>query len=255
MSKELTSIDELYTKYAHFYDAVFNDRDFKGQCQFFLQAAGVSEPARTLELFAGPGYHSEVFESTFGCEAWCIDKSARMRQLALHRHHILGSRYFVGDLPRALEKLPTTASFDVVIGMIFSLTYLTEMEIIDLLHLLGKRVRPGGSIFFELHGLTHVFHSGEGSAIAARTKIVRSAEAVCLWPAEKVQWERGSLTARMRVVLNWGNATRTFLSIERIYTVEDICRICQKSDIFVPNWLEADRSLFPESEIIQLIRV
>ena len=83
------------------------DRNFSEECQLMINTHSKvfshATLVSSLELFAGPAYHSACLADDFSIEISCIDASVEMRDIALSHYSINDNQYDVGLLPNCLK--------------------------------------------------------------------------------------------------------------------------------------------------------
>lgn len=252
--QEPLPIEKLYSVYAEYYAGLFDDRRFERQVEYLSSICSWPLKPRILELFAGPAFHAKACRKKLDASAFCIDRSQEMRRVAISDDTIADGDYLMGDLPGALGSLSKDERFDVVLIMLYSLSYLTDAQACSLLSGLGELVKPSGCVIVELHSLAHALGFGEESPIQNRTKLVRGKIVKCTWPADIVQMRRDALELTMLVQLQFDSSSFDFASVERIYTVIDMMNFAAQTAYFDCTWLQPEPQLFPGSEIVALTK-
>lgn len=241
----------LYKQYAHYYEVISNDRNFKKQFElinsFLIQENSPSKiqyKLRFLELFAGPAYHSIIASSITEYDILAIDNSSEMKEIAMSNGFSNGNNYIISDLPLAISDLPLEKKLDCVVCLRYSLGYLNINEVFQLLTELKKRLSENGKIFIELHEISTVLNSMKSTNIHLRTARNKFNEEVeCIWPKGDIIWNKDSYLAEMNVGLKIQSGLNkvkevNFISKENIHSAEllaFLAHVCGLNFAFVSD--------------------
>lgn len=227
----------LYDNLAEIYDKIADDRSFKAECEDILsiyQKFNKKRANSVLELFAGPAYHSEVFQNEYGIKSIAIDGSEQMKELACYKHNIDHQNYIVGMLPHILTDtvVKLNSSYDIVLLMRYSLGLIDYENVERLLMQLTSLLSPNGIVLIELHNLNLLFNHFNGLKIKERKKYLPETKQSisCIWPSGPLTWNTEQLQVFMpiQIELTEENGNKEVFkteSIEYVYTTSEIDRI------------------------------
>ena len=226
----------LYTKLASFYDLIADDRDFLHECSEIIHNYQVlnknQQPRNILELFAGPAYHAQVFKEYYQMEAYAVDSSPQMKELACNKHHITEDKYITGFLPDVLSTQALQQKFDLILIMRYSLGLINYKGAYDLLTQLENYMTPGGLAVIELHDLNAFFNQFADLNIKTRQRYFPETKQTisCIWPSGPLTCDRESWNIEMPIqidVIEDNGDKKSFkgISEEEIHTISEIERM------------------------------
>jgi SAM-dependent methyltransferase len=165
-----------YEALAPFYDqltAGYAHADWLRSIDGALRELGLTG-RRALDIACGTGKSSLPLVE-LGYEVTACDVSPTMVAVARERLPVPGERVFVADMRR----LPALPRFDVVTCLDDAVNYLlTEADVGDAFAAIGRALRPGGLVAFDLNSLRTY-----GSAFVSRSEI-DGADARFVWNGE-----------------------------------------------------------------------
>ncbi len=138
---------EFGRSYAQAYDALYADKDYKGECDIIRRIAKkhLKDAVSILDLGCGTGTHAGHL-AVLGYQVTGIDRSAEMIALAREKE-IPGARFEQGEI----TGLALSEQFDLVLMMFAVLGYqLTDAELAGALAAARAHTRPGGLFIFDL---------------------------------------------------------------------------------------------------------
>ncbi|MDR1534851.1 MAG: class I SAM-dependent methyltransferase [Planctomycetota bacterium] len=147
---------EEFAAYAHYYDLLYRDKDYRAEANFVLEALARAgrRPRSLLELGCGSGRHAFAMAAA-GVEVWAVDRSESMLALARQRAPALPvdcpqPRFLPGDA----GKLRLERSFDAATALFHVMSYQTsEDEAMAVFDGVGRHLERGGLFFFDFwHG-------------------------------------------------------------------------------------------------------
>jgi SAM-dependent methyltransferase len=257
-------ITQLYNDFAHYYEAICEDRDFTAQMDLVLNNLEPAADRRSLlELFAGPAYHGIAAQQLADIDVWAVDASAEMRSIAGKRGFRDLDQYVVGNLPAAVNQIPEEVSFNCVLCLRYSLGYLDRRQVYELLRILAARLKPKGRIYIEAHDISFIVANMQGTSIHCRFAETDDGQKLrCTWPSGDIAWKPTDFQADMTVLVEVGEEDKRqefkFSSVENIYSCNEIVfiasliglksRIVQEDPARRNLW----ESIFANSIIIEL---
>jgi SAM-dependent methyltransferase len=249
------TIADFYGSYADWYDAICADRDFDAQVSTLLGIFAPDEPlARTLELFAGPAYHSGVLRHVHRLDAYAIDASPEMRHVAVGRGRCDPDHYIVGTIPDALERL--ARPFDFAFAPRYSFGYLSRPHVRSTLAALARLLRPGGVLAVELHRVPLIVRGLDRLQIRSREARRGRTLARCWWPNSPIVWSETDWKACMDVRVVWeddaGNVLDecSFVSEEHVYSRDEFVDLALATGCFTPSTTHiAHEAVFPGATV------
>lgn len=139
-----------FGRYAEYYDILYRDKDYAGECAFVEQALGryLATPARTLlDVGCGTGGHA-ILLASMGYEVSGIDLSEAMLARAKAKAHAGGLKLSLRVMD--MRRLALGMQFDACLCMFAALGYLSENEDVRSgLRSIREHVRPGGLLVFD----------------------------------------------------------------------------------------------------------
>ena len=145
-----------FEEYASYYDLIYRDKDYAGECDFieglinpFLRNRE-KESIKILDVACGTGNHTNIL-SARGYQVFGSDLSDRMIQLAGQKAEKadLSVKYYPSG---AMQNIDFEEKFDLIICMFAAIDYLTEKN--DLMQFLKKarqHLLPDGLLLFDFY--------------------------------------------------------------------------------------------------------
>ncbi len=137
--------------YASFYDALYQDKDYAGECTFLekiFERFATSRVRRVLDLGCGTGGHALILASR-GYAVTGVDRSATMLEAALQKRRQLGLslRLEQGDI----RTWSGDGRYDAVIAMFAVLSYqISHEDAAAAIATARRHVVPGGLFVFDV---------------------------------------------------------------------------------------------------------
>ena len=145
MSKE-----ELYKKFAKYYDKIYSKKDYIGECQFIEWAVAqhkTSAGKKLLDVACGTGAHADLLKKNFSILG--VDISSDMLDIA--REKVPDVEFKEGDM----KKLDLKGKFDVITCLFSAMNYNTSLKEYErTLKNFYEHLHPGGVLIFDL-GINH----------------------------------------------------------------------------------------------------
>lgn len=223
IKKETKSVDSFYTDLATQYAWISKDRDFGAQIDAISQN---HEIKTSLELFAGPAEHSICLKDNMKVEAWALDASLQMKDVAVSQGFTDSDKYIVEKLPN----IPMLdAKFDLILLLRYSIGYLSIEQLYLLAKNLSKILNDDGRIFIELHDLGYCLNNFSELKIKERVVLCPDGSKVNVaWPSGPLRWDDNSWTVQMPLrIIQTDKDERIIhdlelVSTERIYAFDEI---------------------------------
>lgn len=232
--------NSLYEKFAPFYAAMSNDRNFEGQLSYLLSSYKENQPCDSLlELFAGQSAHSIAAQKMNGIDVWAIDYSEDMKVIALNNGFKSPEQYIVGSLPQAVQGLKSAPPFDCVLCLYHGLSNLGIDEVYQLLKNVKQILSPTGKFFIEIHNISKIMEYIATPRVTKDSLHILQDEVIeYSWPADKIRWDPFSFSAEVPVKIYPADPaaeTIDLISRDSIYSAEEI--------IFLSGLLGYQRSI------------
>ena len=139
--------EELYKKYAKYYDKIYDDKDYKKESEFISWAVEHHKTCKgnkLLDVACGTGEHAKYLVDSYSILG--IDISPEMLKLA--RKKVPGAEFKIGDM----KTLALNQKFDIILCMFAAIAYnVTYNELNNTLKLFHDHLEPGGVLLFDLH--------------------------------------------------------------------------------------------------------
>jgi SAM-dependent methyltransferase len=137
----------VFKGYARYYDALYGDKDYPGECDYLervFRAFSRRRVNKILDLGCGTGHHALLLAER-GYKVLGVDVSPQMLALARERAggRSAGVRFRRGDI----RKIRLRESFDAVISMFAVMGYQTEDEDVRRALKTAARHLPAGGLF------------------------------------------------------------------------------------------------------------
>ncbi|MBY0518487.1 MAG: class I SAM-dependent methyltransferase [Bacteriovoracaceae bacterium] len=132
----------VFLDYAKYYDALYKDKDYKGEAEFITHLIHKYAPnaKSILNIGCGTGQH-DVFLAEKGFHITGVDRSEHMIEIAKHNNKSPHCKFLVGDG----VQLDLAEEFDVVISLFHVLSYQTlNQDVIDFLKTAKHNLKVGG---------------------------------------------------------------------------------------------------------------
>lgn len=241
-------VARFYEDHPAFYAALTDGRPVAAQCRFIADhvaarpCAADGEPARLLELFAGPAVHTAGL-AQLGFRTSAVDASPAMRHLAVDLGRAAPDSYHLCVLPDLADALVREAPFAGAFALIYSAGHLDLLGLADLVRHMADVVEPGGRLLLELHDPDLVRTDFRDLAIRERTiDLPDGGRLACTWPAGPLRWHPHDFVVEMEIALAHtpagagGDAMRSwrFRSTERIHTVAEVEAIAHALGTWIP---------------------
>lgn len=171
-------MDELFGRYAEFYDTLYADKDYAAECDFALglmRRHGRRQIRNVLDLGCGTGGHAQVLAAR-GFTVTGVDRSEPMLQQA--RVKVPRAEFVRGDV-RTIRL--DRRDFDAVIAMFAVVSYQTTPEDVQALFETARgHLAPGGVLVFDGWYGPGVLNDPPGDRVKKvdEGRIVRHASAV-----------------------------------------------------------------------------
>jgi ubiquinone/menaquinone biosynthesis C-methylase UbiE len=145
---------EIFESYAHYYDLLYQDKDYVGEVNFVLKMlkSYVPNASKILELGCGTGAHA-VLLAKQGYQIQGIDFSEEMIQQANHRLQQLSNdiidsvQFTIGDI----QEVRLNQKYEVILSLFHVFSYQTDIN-----HLLAafatvkEHLQSGGIFIFDV---------------------------------------------------------------------------------------------------------
>ncbi|WP_310486448.1 class I SAM-dependent methyltransferase [Chamaesiphon sp. VAR_69_metabat_338] len=152
----------VFGNYAHYYDLLYQDKDYIGETQFIHQLIRANAPAATtiLELGCGTGNHAMLLAKE-GYRVCGVDLSAEMLQHARDRRDRLAPElatrleFSQGDLRQVrfvgVASQHENRQFDVVLSLFHVISYqTTNADLLAAFTTAKMHLKPGGLFIFDV---------------------------------------------------------------------------------------------------------
>ena len=147
---------ELYRKFARYYDLIYQWMDYKSESEFITKV--VSELKRSqgtdlLDVACGTGNHAQYLQESFKVTG--LDINPEMIEIA--REKVPEIELIQGDM----KKLDLNRKFDVIICLFSAINYHTSLdELESTIKLFYKHLKQGGVLLFDLGFCTENWEEG-----------------------------------------------------------------------------------------------
>jgi SAM-dependent methyltransferase len=143
----------IFGAYAHFYDALYQDKDYNAECDFLaaIFARYAPGPIRTiLDLGCGTGGHALLLAQR-GYQVTGVDRSEEMLAIAQAKATSTFQRSNVPTFQRGdIRTLALGQTFDAVICMFAVMSYMTtNADVGAALTTARRHLAPGGLLIFD----------------------------------------------------------------------------------------------------------
>lgn len=143
----------VFGAYAHFYDALYQDKDYDVECDFLaaIFARHAPGPVRTiLDLGCGTGGHALLLAQR-GYQVTGVDRSEEMLAIAQAKAASMLERSNVPTFQRGdIRTLALGQTFDAVICMFAVMSYMTtNADLAAALTAARRHLAPGGLLIFD----------------------------------------------------------------------------------------------------------
>lgn len=143
----------MFGKYADFYDALYQDKDYKGECdaieEIFKKYAKL-RVSSILDLGCGTGNHAFMLHQR-GYRVVGVDRSEVMLANAIKKLSKLASKKNIRFEKADLRRWNTNEKFDAVVMMFAVLGYqLTDEDVLQAFSTVKKHLKSGGLFIFDI---------------------------------------------------------------------------------------------------------
>lgn len=145
-----TEQGQVFGEYAHFYDAMYKDKDYEAECDFVEEAFrrfSAHEVSSVLDLGCGTGNHVLPLVRR-GYEVVGVDRAPEMVRQAREKAEAAGinAEFLLGDV----RTVDLGRTFDAVIEMFAVIGYQTTNEdLLSAMRTARKHLTPGGVFVFD----------------------------------------------------------------------------------------------------------
>jgi SAM-dependent methyltransferase len=147
---------ELYRKFAHYYDLIYQWMDYKGETEFIekmVEQFKTSPGMDLLDVACGTGGHAHFLENSFNITG--LDINHEMLEIA--REKLPEVEFVQGDM----KKMDLGHKFDVIICLFSAINYhqnLNELE--NTFKRFHRHLKKGGILLFDLGFCTENWEEG-----------------------------------------------------------------------------------------------
>ncbi len=140
------SKNQLYEKYATYYDKIYSHVDYKGESEFINWAVNehkTSPGVELLDVACGTGSHALILKNNFNITG--VDINENMLKIA--REKVSDANFIHGDM----KKLEIISKFDVIICIFSAIHYNTDYKELECtLTNFYNHMEDGGILIFDL---------------------------------------------------------------------------------------------------------
>jgi SAM-dependent methyltransferase len=145
---------KIFENYAHYYDLLYQDKDYVGEVNFILKMLRfhAQNASEILELGCGTGAHA-VLLAKQGYKIQGIDFSEEMIQRANHRLQQLpseiinGVRFTLGDI----QNTRLNQKYDIALSLFHVFSYqINNNDLLTALATVKEHLQPGGIFIFDV---------------------------------------------------------------------------------------------------------
>lgn len=194
---------ELYKKFAEYYVAINNSRDYKTELDCILKSYDPEYPCGSfIELFAGQASHSIAAFRKGNMDVWAIDSSSDMKRIAVSQGFKNPDHYIIGDLPGEILNIPSIVKFDCVACLCYGLSNLNVTDMFYTLNHVKMLLNKKGKFFIEIHNIAEVL-TYINSPIVNFEEFKDSGGKMInyAWPGGKIIWNAHSYQAEVPITL------------------------------------------------------
>lgn len=141
--------EQLYRKFARYYDKIYSKKDYEGEVQFIkwaFEEHKTSEGNKLLDVACGTGSHALLLKDHFSILG--VDINPEMLRLA--REKVPEVEFQEGDMKK-LEELKLDEKFDSITCMFSAINYNTTCDELKITFLnFHKHLNNGGVLIFDL---------------------------------------------------------------------------------------------------------
>jgi len=138
--------EQLFKKFAKYYDKIYADKNYKEEVKFIkwaIKKYKKSMDKKLLDVACGTGNHAILLKGNYSVLG--IDISNEMLKIAQKK--VKGVKFVIGDM----KKLNLKQKFDVIICMFSSINYNTNYEELEkTLRNFYKHLQKGGIVIFDV---------------------------------------------------------------------------------------------------------
>jgi SAM-dependent methyltransferase len=186
----VTSFGKLYSKY---YDALYIDKDYRGECDFLERLFAKYSPAKVrsvIDVSCGTGGHALILGGR-GYRVVALDYSSAMVRVAMNKAKRMGVKvdFRITDMRRFSLK----ERFDAAISMFDSINYLqSEEEVLRTFATVSSHLKEGGLFILQYWNRAAVLKLG----LQQRHKVVEDGDSRIIRLSDPVL-ERGRSRCRI----------------------------------------------------------
>ncbi len=184
-------VDSFYLEESIAYAAIADDRDFAAQASLMAEIANASSrknDMRSLELFAGPAFHSIALSNIYQSETYCVDSSAPMQDVAICNGNFSKDKYTVASLPCDLQSPFGGIDFHLIFAPRYSIGYINPEDLNQLYFYLNRVLHEEGVIIIEMHTPANIATKFGNLEIRERSaKCDNGTIYKCSWPHGHVE--------------------------------------------------------------------
>lgn len=137
--------EQLYKKYAKYYDRIYEKMDIKKECNFIKWSVNkhkTSAGNELLDVACGTGRHAEILQDNFTVHG--VDINPEMLKIATEK--MPQQKFSNGNM----KNLDLNQEYDVVICMFSAMNYNTSLEEMEkTLKNFHQHLKPGGVLIFD----------------------------------------------------------------------------------------------------------
>ncbi len=147
---------ELYRKFAHYYDLIYQWMDYPGESEFILMVVNrykKSEGMNLLDVACGTGGHAQYLQNYFNILG--LDINPEMLEIA--RQKVPKMEFIQGDM----KKIDLKRRFDTIICLFSAINYHNTLdELKKTFKRFYDHLKPGGVLIFDLGFCTENWEEG-----------------------------------------------------------------------------------------------
>jgi len=147
---------ELYRKFAHYYDLIYQWMDYKGESKFIkkvVEEYKTSEGTDLLDVACGTGGHAQYLQNSFNIVG--LDINPEMLEIA--RKKLPEIEFVEGDM----KKMDLQQKFDTIICLFSAINYHTTLDELEgTFKRFYNHLKSGGVLLFDLGFCTENWEEG-----------------------------------------------------------------------------------------------
>ncbi len=150
------SEQELYRKFARYYDLIYKWMDYEGESEFIkriIEQFKKSEGVDLLDVACGTGNHAKYLQESFNVTGFDINQD----MIDIAQEKIPEMEFIQGDM----KKLDLDREFDVIICLFSAINYHTNLDELEkTIKLFYDHLKEGGVFIFDLGFCTENWEEG-----------------------------------------------------------------------------------------------